>query len=301
MKALLGVDATKVSNGAARTALVRAVKQVTPTANVNFWTSRRAGAGKSFASVLVFCDFSFLLNERDRLGLHKFVERSRRNNVGYCVVVSTPIERRQISQVDTMLQATNCRLLLVEAKGVLDKSAVPEIGDFVGRLKPEALFGTTYSVADGTLGLQFGDGRLFSLSWKDLPFSQRSPRLLPETAVVKYGGSVLQVVDETGKEFDIDAEALRAVCDPAVRRKIEHENRSVREQVGQMVRERRRGAGFTQEQLAELSGVDQEVISRIEQGHQRPRIDTLQKIAAAMKLDVPGLLSAPHQAWRDPK
>lgn len=299
MTALLGVDATKVSNGAARTALVRTVKQVAPTTPVNFWTNVKFGAGKTYYSVLVFCDFKFLLNERDRLGIHKFVERSRRNNVGYCAVLSTPTERKQVSQIDTTLQTSGCRFLLVEAKSILDRSAVPEIGDFVGRLKPEALFGATYSLADGTLGLHFGDGRFFGIPWKDLPLSQRSPRFLPETAVVKYGGSVLQVVDEAGNEFDIDAEALRAICDPAVQDKIQHENRAVRTQVGETVRARRLAAGFTQQQLSESSGVDQEVISRIEQGHQRPRIDTLQKIASAMGIGVSELLSrTPRQLQR---
>jgi len=55
------------------------------------------------------------------------------------------------------------------------------------------------------------------------------------------------------------------------------------------IREKR---GVTQEQLADLSGVHQSVISAIERGHTlSPRLDTLKKLAGALGASVEELVA----------
>ncbi len=53
-----------------------------------------------------------------------------------------------------------------------------------------------------------------------------------------------------------------------------------------VVRELREQAGLTQELLAGLAGVDRSMISRYETGRRSPRLDTLQRLAAAVELEV---------------
>lgn len=69
--------------------------------------------------------------------------------------------------------------------------------------------------------------------------------------------------------------------------------RSVRQQegVGQRLRTERRARGLTQAELAERAGIALETVSRIEQGHTRPTIRTLDKIAGALGIPVRDLFS----------
>lgn len=55
-----------------------------------------------------------------------------------------------------------------------------------------------------------------------------------------------------------------------------------RERIGKKVAELRKEKGLLQDELAELSGLRQQSISRIEQGMFNTTIDTLSKIAEAL-------------------
>jgi transcriptional regulator with XRE-family HTH domain len=55
----------------------------------------------------------------------------------------------------------------------------------------------------------------------------------------------------------------------------------------------REKAELTQAQLAELSGVPQAAISRIERGERTPRRSTLEKLARVLKVKHPSWLAAP--------
>jgi transcriptional regulator with XRE-family HTH domain len=59
-------------------------------------------------------------------------------------------------------------------------------------------------------------------------------------------------------------------------------------QWGASLRKARRRAGLTQRQLAELAGVPQSTVARIEAGTHLPRIDTLDQLlrATGMQLEV---------------
>ncbi|MEV8035776.1 helix-turn-helix transcriptional regulator [Streptomyces sp. NPDC086182] len=56
---------------------------------------------------------------------------------------------------------------------------------------------------------------------------------------------------------------------------------SMEESLGKAVRSRRGEAGMTQERLAELSGMTQSAISRLEHGKCMPTMSLLERIAAA--------------------
>jgi DNA-binding XRE family transcriptional regulator len=56
-----------------------------------------------------------------------------------------------------------------------------------------------------------------------------------------------------------------------------------RKQVGQAIRQQREAIGMTQEQLAELAGIPQSHVSRLERGKHAPSHLTIQRVAAALK------------------
>ncbi len=53
---------------------------------------------------------------------------------------------------------------------------------------------------------------------------------------------------------------------------------------GDAVRERRLAAGLTQEELAELAGVDRKSISRMETGAYSPSLDRVWRVADALQI-----------------
>jgi DNA-binding XRE family transcriptional regulator len=89
---------------------------------------------------------------------------------------------------------------------------------------------------------------------------------------------------------DIDAGALRAVFDGTHRAAIETNDQRESEDIGAKLRDVRKSAGLTQEQLASSSGIPQETLSRIETGRRHPRIETLRKLASGLGWDTSELL-----------
>ena len=66
----------------------------------------------------------------------------------------------------------------------------------------------------------------------------------------------------------------------------ERTNMVERKRIGMRVAEERRKRGLTQQQLADMTGMKQGNIARIEAGRYSARFDTLQTIAEAMGLTV---------------
>ena len=61
--------------------------------------------------------------------------------------------------------------------------------------------------------------------------------------------------------------------------------------LGEAVRSRRKQAGLSQEKLAEKSELSTVFISRVERGRESPSVDSLVKIAGALKVRVRDLVS----------
>lgn len=67
---------------------------------------------------------------------------------------------------------------------------------------------------------------------------------------------------------------------------------SVEEAVGGRIRELRKAAGLTQAALAERAGISFEAMSRIERGRASARVGTLARVAHALSVGLPELVSA---------
>lgn len=63
--------------------------------------------------------------------------------------------------------------------------------------------------------------------------------------------------------------------------------------IGQRVLAKRERCGWTQQDLADRSGIARANIARLEAGKHAPKLDTLRRIALALTLEVSDLLKAP--------
>lgn len=62
-------------------------------------------------------------------------------------------------------------------------------------------------------------------------------------------------------------------------------------QIGSSIRALRKEKGWTQEKLAEMSGINDKEVSHIEQGRRNITIDTLVKISKALEVNIESIIS----------
>lgn len=75
--------------------------------------------------------------------------------------------------------------------------------------------------------------------------------------------------------------------------------KNTKELLGSRIRELRKGAGLSQHQLSELIGIESKYVSRIELGNSFPYAETLEAIAAALKVEVKDLFDFSHLEPRE--
>ncbi len=71
--------------------------------------------------------------------------------------------------------------------------------------------------------------------------------------------------------------------------------KSEKEKLGRRIKEIRRARGLSQEQLAELIGIEQKHVSRLEVGKSYPTIDRLEKIALALNVSMGSFFDSENQ------
>jgi transcriptional regulator with XRE-family HTH domain len=71
--------------------------------------------------------------------------------------------------------------------------------------------------------------------------------------------------------------------------------RSSKELLGARIKKFRKASGLSQEQLAELVGIEQKHVSRLELGKNAPTIDRLEKIAAALNVPMGSFFDSGNQ------
>ena len=142
---------------------------------------------------------------------------------------------------------------------------------------------------DSVLYLQFEDGLERAVRWSDLPFARRLD-FTPVRASAGPGGESVVLVDESGRQFDVSTESLRAALDEGYRSRLLSEDDSERKVVGAKIRAIRESVGLSQMELARRSGMAQESLSRVETGRRDPRLGTLQRLARGMGLSLDQLL-----------
>ncbi len=72
--------------------------------------------------------------------------------------------------------------------------------------------------------------------------------------------------------------------------------KTIKEQLGERIKEIRRTKGLSQEKLSEKIGIDAKHLSRIEVGGSGPSLDTLAKLAKVLRVEVKEFFEFAHEA-----
>jgi len=119
----------------------------------------------------------------------------------------------------------------------------------------------------------------------------RSPQPL-NWSTARLDGPFLMQVEYASKagSFSIPTNELRMLADTNMAT-LEHQYiADSRQQLQSKLQSLRKDQGFTQEQLAEAAGIKRVTLNRIENGNQAAKLETLEKLAGALGVDVVDLL-----------
>jgi DNA-binding XRE family transcriptional regulator len=201
-------------------------------------------------------------------------------------LVRNKVDQRYTDLVGDILKASESRVSVCS----LSPGDEDTLQEYVTRAAfstdPSAIIEVSYSVGEDRLWMCFGDGHKASSPWKYLGLSEVSPPLLPKTAAVSKDHDSIQVLRQDGSVFDIDSVAVRALVDQAARQSIQEASAHSDQELGHLLRGWRMAQGKTQIEVSRLSGLEQALISKLENGRHRPRFDTLRRYSKALGLTV---------------
>lgn len=256
----------------------------------DFWTdfSKPTTIAVS-GSTLVVGDLANIVHEYRACGAHIWAASVRRRSPYFLAFVRTERDRRCAALLHDLLRASDMRLNVCnDATDWTEISAC--LRSAVSALRPEALLNVIFIPNPDALFLQFGDGLAGLVTWDQLGLTDLRQQLVGESATVGPMGNTIELATIDEDLFEIDSASARAILDESFAATLADVSDQSDQTFGGRLRAARKMAGLTQTQLSERTGLDQAVISRMERGRHRPRIDTLRRMASGLGLTVSGLL-----------
>lgn len=139
---------------------------------------------------------------------------------------------------------------------------------------------TSAEVLKPGIRLTFADGRTGMIPFKDLPDIGDASRITSVEIPDPYQ-VIIRLADDQATEIPWDF--ARHYCDASYEPRIRAVAARGRQSIGARIRELRKSAGLTQEQLSSKAGIGRVTVVRIEKGQQSPRYETLDSLARALE------------------
>lgn len=288
----LNVDVSSVANSRVRHELRAALDRLSRETREtdHFWPLFSDGGPRSVpANMLVCADLSHIVRSYQAMERYHWIARIRETRPFILAFIRTQRDEQYVRWADELVRSSDLRVSVCHFRR--SQSWLSDCLDgAVTSLDPESVLEIRYSRSDSSLWIEFGDGLSGSVRPSDLGFDDPGELRL-ETAAIGPHPSMVQVLDRAGSVIDIDSGSIRALLDPPFARKIAVEAQASSLNLGERVRAQRLRRGVTQAQLAERTGLDQAILSKLERGKHQPRWDTIQRYAQGLELSPEALLS----------
>jgi DNA-binding XRE family transcriptional regulator len=144
-----------------------------------------------------------------------------------------------------------------------------------------------YLVGEDRLIVTFDSGKEYSFPRSSLEVDDGSDVLNVQVDRKRFFFRVAQV---SGNRYEVPWDRVLHETEPSYPYFRARVGRTTRE-VGAIIRKLREVKGMTQEELARAAGMMRNNISRIEAAKHRPTLDTLERIAKALKVSVADLIA----------
>lgn len=293
------VDLTRIGAPSFRKAIKRelAILGYHPKPFARFWASLDSGDfGTIPVNLVVMADLSRLAEVFARTRRDVWRSCIRRSNALLVAFLRGRSDLRCADAIDDIVRASEGRLRVCTVRKPLSGHLRQHLADLLEPPDPEALVDVRFSEADRTVWLEFADGLRRALPWSTLSsaldLDEARPALRPETIRIGDHPETLELLDARGREFQIDSAAIRALLDTRLAKNVDAASEAAAASLGDRLRLRREAARLTQSQLADRSGLTQEMISNLERGKHQPRFETLERYAKGLGLSVPALLGS---------
>jgi DNA-binding XRE family transcriptional regulator len=294
----LRVDLTHIGAPSFRKAITRELKTLGYQAKpfVSFWASLGSGdAGAIPVNLIVMADLSRLAQDFARVRRDVWRSCIRRSRTLLVAFLRGRSDVRSADALDEILRASEGRLRICSTRNRLSAHLRHHLAHVLESSDPEALVDVRFSKADRTVWLEFADGLRRALSWPTLSsaleLDEARRSLRPDTIRIGDHPETLELLDARGRVVQIDSAAIRALLDTRFAKNVYAASEAAAASLGDRLRERREAAGLTQAQLADRSGLTQEMISNLERGKHQPRFETLQKYAKGLGHSVGNMLA----------
>lgn len=282
----IGVDLTAIGHKAMRSRLLTLLRKHYSVIReeVDFWPAfMNQTAAHKRGHILVLCDLSVVIRHFQKDGPHHWCSSVRNLQPYFVGFVRTKLDREYTEWIDDLVKASDLRLNVCN-----DASNWGTIAHClhaaISALQPDVVLNVHYLADQDRIWIKFGDGLTGAVGWTELGMQTIRPNIIPESATTSPLGSAVEMIMTDGSVFDLDAAAIRAVLDTRHRDRLSHEAGTHRDALGRRLRGIRTGKGLNQTELGQLAGLDQAVISRLERGKVRPRIDTVHRLASALQV-----------------
>jgi DNA-binding XRE family transcriptional regulator len=248
-------------------------------------------SGAAARNLIVLTDLSTCALRFQSVKVHQWTAAVRATNAYFVVLVRNLRDQKYASLVDDIVQATSNRIVVHSVGKMEAKVLESSLRHALLAIDPESITDARYSEDTDSIWLEFGDGKRAILPWASLALGNVKPKLDPQTVRPSDDLATVQLVREDGSIFDIDSTLLRSAFDERLAEKLNSDAHGSAEELGRRLRTRRKLRRFTQSELAHRSRLDQGLISKLEQGKQRPGFTTLTKYARGLGLSVSELLA----------
>lgn len=259
-----------------------------PQAPVNFWESFASRQDEAQPNTVVVADLSNIVKKYRAVDALFWTKSVRLLHPYFVALVRTRADEKCVSFVDELMRHSDLRMSICRSSD--SKILSTCLHGAINALQPNTVLEVRYLKESDVFFVIFGDGESGTFSWTDLGIEKFRDSLLPESVLVGENGSSVRLLTIKDDIFNIDADSIRASFDPKHAQRLESVAKQSDEKVGSRIRHVRRSLGLSQKDLGERVGLDQAIISRLERGVHRPRVDTLRRIAKGLDRSISELL-----------
>ncbi len=239
--------------------------------------------------VIVVADLACIARSYLHVNEHNWTAGIRQSLPVLVALLRTKRDTAYAGLVDDILKHSDSRLWV--CRNMKSASILKCLSDAIVGSDARSIIAVRCQSSRNELWVEFGDGLSGFLSVDRLGLRGHLKELILESALVGQGGYSVQMLKQNGDLFDIDSDVIRAMLDAKYAKHLsDQESRSL-DRLGDLLRDARKQAKLTQSELGDRIAIDQAIISKLERGKHRPRIDTLRRIATGLHTDVLSLLS----------
>ena len=285
------IDVSAIAKASTRAWIAASIEEVacSRVQHVRFWKRfphRPEGLPKN---IVVVSDLTGIARSYLTAGQLQWVAGVRKSLPVLVGLLRTKHDTSYAGLVDDIVKRTDGRLWVSD--DMKKENVLRCLGEAMGSIEPHSIIAVRCGSTSDELFVEFGDGLCGFVRLSQLELADIARDLVASSAAVGDEGFSVQMITTGGAEFDIDSASIRSTLDSAYARRLSEQASRVAASVGQAVRNARLRACLTQSELSEMTGIDQALISKLERGVHRPRIDTLRRISAGLDTDLSTILA----------